>query len=199
MPEQRLSPLDDFRTSMAKLLRPPATSVYLSERPFLGYINLRGNSQDATFAQGVQDCVGIALPIRPNTISQNEFLTVLWLGPDEWLLVIQESLTAKISSSLRKVSQRLHVAINELSDAQTLLFLSGPRVRDVLQAGCSLDLHPSAFIQGQCAQTSMAKAGVILWRAGDDSGFFLIVRRSFSEYLALWIQDAAAPWGFELV
>jgi sarcosine oxidase subunit gamma len=199
MAEQRLSPLDEFRGSLAGLPKPPATGVYLSERPFLGYVNLRGNSEDLAFVQGAQNCLGIALPVRPNEISQNEFLTILWLGPDEWLLVTQQSRANQVSSALREAWRTLHVAVTDLSDGQTLLFLSGANARDVLQAGCSLDLHPSVFKEGRCAQTAMAKAGIILWRADNESGFFLIVRRSFSEHLALWIQDAAAPWGFEMV
>jgi sarcosine oxidase subunit gamma len=199
MPEQRFSPLDEFQSRLATVPKPVKTGVYLSELPFLGYINLRGNPADRAFVGRTQQCLGTPLPFRPNTISQNEILTTLWLGPDEWLVVIQQSRAKQIAVALSEALRTLHVAVTDLSDGQTLLCLSGRNAQDVLQSGCSLDFHLDVFKKGYCAQTLFAKAAVILWRSDDASSFFLIVRRSFAEYLALWVQDAADPWGFEMV
>jgi sarcosine oxidase subunit gamma len=199
MAEQRVSLRDEFQSGLAGMPKPAVTGVYLSERPFLGYINLRGNPADPAFVEGAQQCLGIPLPLRPNTISQNEILTILWLGPDEWLLIIQQSRAKQIATALSEALRTLHAAVTDLSDGQTLLRLSGANAQDVLHSGSGLDFHPSVFKQGYCAQTLLAKAAVTLWRGDDASSFFLIVRRSFAEYLALWIQDAAVPWGFEMV
>ena len=65
--------------------------------------------------------------------------------------------------------------------------LSGPRVRELLAAGCALDLHPRAFGPNRCAQTLLARAHVILERDGD--AFRLFVRPSFARYLAGWLLD----------
>ena len=52
--------------------------------------------------------------------------------------------------------------MTDVSAQRTTLELSAPGARDVLAQGCSLDLHPRAFGPGDCAQTLLARAAVIL-------------------------------------
>ena len=67
--------------------------------------------------------------------------------------------------------------------------LVGEDVEDVLAQGCSLDLHPSVFAPGRCAQTLLAKAQVILHRR-DDETFRILVRPSYAPYVRTWLEDA---------
>ena len=60
-----------------------------------------------------------------------------------------------------------------------------------LATDCPLDLHAREFKVGQCAQTRLARAGMTLSPLADGSGFEVIIRRSFADYLLLWLQDAA--------
>ena len=53
--------------------------------PDTGFINLRGDSQDADFLNAAEAATGQRLPVKANTVSEGE-LRVYWLGPDEWLL-----------------------------------------------------------------------------------------------------------------
>jgi sarcosine oxidase subunit gamma len=71
------------------------------------------------------------------------------------------------------------------------LELSGDKAQALLLKGCPLDLHHSVFSFGRCAQTVMAKTSMILWQTSDKPEYKLIVRRSFSDYLGLWLLDAA--------
>ena len=73
------------------------------------------------------------------------------------------------------------------------------RAVDVLREGCSLDFHPRVFRPGLCAQTTVAKAGVLIYYVDQEPTIDLIVRRSFAEYLALWLQDAALECGFTMI
>jgi hypothetical protein len=52
----------------------------------------------------------------------------------------------------------------------------------------SLDFHPRAFGSGQCAQTLIHKAGVLVEQRGDDR-YLLLVRPSFAAYVAEWLLD----------
>ena len=79
-----------------------------------------------------------------------------------------------------------------LSANRTALELRGPHARDVLAAGCSLDLHPRAFGPGDCAQTLLARAAVILHQTEAEPVYRILVRGSFAGYLADWLIDAAA-------
>jgi sarcosine oxidase subunit gamma len=72
------------------------------------------------------------------------------------------------------------------------LRLTGPRARDVLAKGCSIDLHPRVFRRESSAQTTLGQAGIVLLAlsdGGDD--YLMLVRSSFAGYLADWLLDAA--------
>jgi sarcosine oxidase subunit gamma len=90
-------------------------------------------------------------------------------------------------------------SVTDISDGQTILHLHGSRVLDVLRKGCSLDLRAPAFRAGFCAQTMIAKTGALIGCIDRPSSLYLIVRRSFAEYLALWLKDAATEYGFRML
>ena len=113
-------------------------------------------------------------PTEPNTSAGD----VLWLGPDEWLVV-----------GGREADYRDAAAAVDVSANRVCFELTGEDVEDVLAQGCTLDLHPSAFAPGRCAQTLLAKAQVILHHT-DEETFRVFVRPSFAPYLRAWIEDA---------
>ena len=167
----------------------------LSERPFLGYLNLRGRPGEAAFLEAAKSVLGMDLPLEPNTTAAADGLTVLWLGPDEWLVITAPDAQTQLAERLEAAFDGLLTAVTDISSGHTMLVASGPRARALLARGCTLDLHPRAFAPGQCAQTLVAKASVLIHRprgAGDSTAFELLVRRSFAEYLWLWLRDAAA-------
>ena len=72
-----------------------------------------------------------------------------------------------------------------------MLHITGDNAASLLATDCPFDLHPREFKPGQCAQTRLARAGMTISPLSDGSGFELIIRRSFADYLLLWLQDAA--------
>jgi sarcosine oxidase subunit gamma len=115
----------------------------------------------------------------------------LWLGPDEWLLRLPgETDAATAVMGLESALGELFYAANDVSSAQTVLRMAGPRVGEVLAKGCTLDLHPRVFGIGRCAQTNLAKTVAILMPVDDAGTMDVIVRRSFADYLARWLVDA---------
>ncbi len=72
------------------------------------------------------------------------------------------------------------------------------RVRELLAKGCPLDLHPRVFDVGQCAQSHLAKAPILIRQLDREPAFEIVVRRSFADYLWVWLEDAAAEYGFEV-
>jgi len=161
-------------------------------RPFLGYVNLRGNGQDPDFTMAVGNVLGQELPTQANTLSRAAH-SVFWLGPDEWLMETGDgaALTRELE---RGLSPQRH-AVTDQTGAFIRLCLKGARVRELLAAGCSLDLHDSRFPAGHCAQTGMAATPVLISRPAEETAFDIIVRRSFAEYLALWLDRAGREFG----
>lgn len=165
-------------------------SVFVAEIPFLAQINLRCDATDPSVGTAVRAALGMNLPVRPNTAAGNGERPILWLGPNEWLIVDRDGTQDEI---LRRLSERLapyHRSIVDVSASRTAIALSGRAARDVLAKGCTLDLHPRAFAPGHCAQTLLAKAQVILHQVDDAPSYRLFVRSSFAQYLATWMLDA---------
>ncbi|MDN5749193.1 MAG: sarcosine oxidase subunit gamma, partial [Pseudonocardia sp.] len=127
--------------------------------------------------------------------------TVIWLGPDEWLVTSPFTTPEALDGLLRAAVGPDGGAVVDVSAQRTTLRLRGEHARDVLATGCSLDLHPRAFPAGSAAQTTVGLAGVVLLAldagAADPpaTDFRLIVRSSFARHLATWLLDAAVEYG----
>jgi sarcosine oxidase subunit gamma len=181
------SPLAPFAARFAA-----TRGTTLAERP-LAQVDLRGDPADAGFLAAVQGVLGAAPPLAANTAAAFADGAILWLGPDEWLVVAagdSGALAARLAAALAG----RHVAVTDVSSNRAVIELAGPRAADVLAKGCGLDLHPDVFRPGQCAQTLLARAQVILHRPGDAPAWRLHVRGSFAAYLAGWLLDAAGEY-----
>ena len=189
------SPLQRFFATAVGVCPADEAGVTLGERAFLGHLNIRGNPSDQQFLDAVEGATGVGLPLEPNTTAENGDLAALWLGPDEWLVLTAPDSAASTSEALRDALAGRFAAVTDVSGGQTVISLRGRHARDVLAKGCTLDLHPRAFGVGQCAQSHLAKALVTIRQVGDEPSFEVIVRRSFGEYLALWLRDAGLEYG----
>lgn len=168
-----------------------ADTAVIVEHPHLGKINLRGDSGDQTFMDAVAEAVGAAPPVEANIAVKAGKSTILWLGPDEWLVVTPEGKQGEAESALAKALEGQHVSIVDGTDARTTIRLHGANARNVLMKGCPLDLHPRVFGPGQCAQSTLAKADVLIHQLDDTPTYDIYVLCSFSRYLWDWLADAA--------
>lgn len=177
---RRRSPLDGFVFPRG-----------LREVPFLAQIDIRLTATDRVAVDAVSSVVGL-LPFDPNTFSGGLDGSVLWLGPDEWLLVGPPDGEAALEAQLRRAlgEAAAQVAIFDVSANRTTLELRGSSARAVLEGGCSIDLHPRAFGRRRCAQTLLARANVIVEQLTDEPLYRIFVRPSFAIYLATWLTDA---------
>ena len=163
----------------------------------VGYINLRGDANSAEFLAAFAKVIGLALPLEPNTVASGEH-DIYWLGPNEWMLVGEQAATSRLVAALGEELGRQHAAVSDLSGGQITYRLSGDSARQLLSKGCALDLHPSVFGVGACAQTGLAKAGVIIRPLHGESGFDVLVRRSFADYLWRWLLRAGREYRIEV-
>lgn len=176
---------------------PEDAGIRLGERPFSGLINLRARA-DAVGLAKVGKVLGARLPTDPNTAVESDHDTACWLGPDEWLVLTSAGGQAERSEQLREALDGQFAAVTDVSGGYVLITVAGTRCRELLAKGCTLDLHPRAFQAGRCAQTLLAKAGVLLIARADDH-IDLLVRRSFADYLWRWLVDAAEEYGLAVV
>jgi sarcosine oxidase subunit gamma len=165
------------------------------ENALKAHINLRGDPEDARFVQAVERALGAPLPVQANTTSIAGDVVIYWLGPNEWLVVTSGDREQAVVQALQAGLEGLFSSVTVVSGGQTILVLRGPNVRDLVAKGCPFDVHPMAFRVGACAQSHLAKAGVLLRPLNDDD-IEIIVRRSFADYLFEWLEVAAAEYGW---
>ncbi|WP_416427240.1 sarcosine oxidase subunit gamma family protein [Pseudomonas sp. App30] len=171
--------------------------VKLRDKKLLGHLTLRGNGHDQAFAGGVFKALGLELPGALAMVASGD-TSLQWLGPDEWLLVVPAGEEVATENRLREALDGQHIAVVNVSGGQSLLELSGPKVREVLMKSTSYDVHPDNFPVGKAVGTVFAKSQLVIRRPSEDV-WELVVRRSFSDYWWLWLQDASAEYGLEIV
>jgi sarcosine oxidase subunit gamma len=187
----RHSPLAALADRFAAASDVPAR-IRLREVPFLTLLTLRVTPGTPAAAAAAR-ALGAPLPLAPNTTSAGESVEVLWMGPDEWLVVAPPGAEHHLEVVERALAGE-HGTVVDVAAQRTGIELAGARSRDVLLKGCALDLHPRAFGVGRCAQTLLARAQVVLHARTDEPAYRLFVRASFAEYVAEWLLDAAGEY-----
>ncbi|WP_214368638.1 sarcosine oxidase subunit gamma [Pseudonocardia sp. H11422] len=187
----RRSPLAGHTDRLAATLR-SGGALRIEELPSRAQLDLRLDPSGPG-ARGFAGAVGVALPVEPGTTSAGTGVEALWLGPDEWLLVGPPGTEAELTARVQAAVGDEHASVVDVSAQHTTLLLAGPRARDVLAHGCSIDLHPRVFGAGRCAQTMLARARVVLVADGPDA-LRVVVRSSYARYLADWLLDAMTEY-----
>jgi sarcosine oxidase subunit gamma len=174
-----------------ELGEPRGGAPRIEEKAFLGFINLRGRADNTRFLAATLKVLGCEPPTRANTVVDSGEYRIYWLGPDEWLIMTPAGMQASLGEKLRKALDGVFSSVVDNSSGLTTIHITGDNAAALLASDCPLDLHPQEFKPGQCAQTRLAKATMTLSPLPDHAGFEVIIRRSFADYLLLWLQDAA--------
>jgi len=170
--------------------------ITLREKKLRGHLTLRGDAHDPAFAKGVQDVLGMDLPVALTLVANGE-TSLQWMGPDEWLLIVPKGEEFATEQRLREALAGQHIQIVNVSGGQTLVELSGEKVRELLMKSTPYDVHPSNFPVGKAVGTHFAKSQLTIRHTAEDV-WELVVRRSFADYIWLWLQDASAEYGLAI-
>ena len=173
----------------------PGAGVVLGECPPRGLLVLRGDGDGAEFRSAVSAVLGLVPVVEPLTTARRRDVTMLWLGPDEWLVVTPDRRAGRIEHALRDALGGQSAAVTDVSHGRTVLALSGSGARAVLAKGCPLDLHPGVFGPGRCAQSRLARCQALIHHTDAASAFEIYVHRSFAQYAWTWLEDAGREFG----
>jgi sarcosine oxidase subunit gamma len=160
----------------------PADSGILAG-PLVAAIDLKGSADDPAFAAAVERVLSVPLPVLPNTTATAPGCTILWLGPDVWLVRADISEGPRLLSALDAALAGVDGAATDVSHAVQLITVAGPHARALLARGTPLDLHVTRFAAGACAQTRFAHAHVLIHVADSAPTFHVQVRRSHARYV----------------
>ena len=144
---------------------------------------------DAAARDAAGRAFGLAFPRDACRAEVAGTRAVLWLGPDEWLLLSPAGEERAVFAALENALAGLPHSLVDVTHRQVALSVVGPAARDLLASGCPLDLDPEAYPVGKCTRTLFAKAEVVLWRRSAEE-YHLEVGRSFSGHVLGWLGEA---------
>ena len=158
-------------------------------------LNLRGKNRD--FLSTIGKNINMILPLEANTSSSSDKYTSMWLSPDEWMVtsnnpINKENNNYEIEELLfNKISKNNLGAITDVSDQFVLINLNGEKIFELLSAGCPFNFSDFRSRKGVVVQTLLSNIDIIIHHK-ELNNVDLFVRRSFSEHLMSWIDDAAS-------
>ena len=157
-------------------------------------LNLRGKNRD--FLSTIGKNINMILPVEANTSSSSDKYTSMWLSPDEWMVfsnntIDKENNNYEIEELLfNKISKTNLGAVTDVSDQFVLINLNGEKIFDLLSTGCPFNFNEFKTKKGAVTQTLLLQVDVII-HLKEINTVNLFVKRSFSEHLMSWIDDAA--------
>lgn len=187
----RRSPLAGLAGALADAEVAGHRGVAVREVPYLTMVSVRVDPRSAA-AEAIGEVLGAPLPDRVGSTTTAGEHTALWLGPDEWL-VVSRAPAGPLSARLSVALGYARGDIVDVSANRTTLELAGPSARAVLEKGCPVDLHPTAFPVGAAVTTTLASVPLLLWRAGEAT-WRLLPRSSFADYVVRWLLDGMAEY-----
>lgn len=185
---RRHSPAEHLWTDFAVSAASGPHGVSLREVPFQAMVGIR---VDASSAGGRRiGALTGGLPMRCGQVTTgNTGMAVLWLGPDDFLLVgPEEAVAGTLAAELVSALDDGAGQAIDLSSNRTTFELDGPCARAVLEKGCAADLHPRALSVDMAITTAIGNVPIVLWKTGEDT-FRLLPRASFADYLGRWLLD----------
>lgn len=183
----RRSPLEHLAPALATTEH--SLGIALREIPFTTQIGLRAAPGSAAH-EALAEATGVGLPMRASEVAGDPAsVAVLWLGPDEFLVIGPED-GQPLLEDLRRSLGDLPGQVVDLSANRTIIAVEGEQARDLLEKGVPVDLHPRSFGPGQAVTTLLGPVPVLLWQTGEQS-YRVVPRASFADYTARWLLDAA--------
>jgi sarcosine oxidase subunit gamma len=156
---------------------------------------IRGKTKNFITTAGKH--LDMILPIEANTSTSSETLTALWLSPDEWMLISNNTVskdtnTYVVENNLIKNISKVNLgAVTDVSDQFVMINIKGSKIFDLFATGSPFNFNKFKNKKGSVVQTILSHIDVIIYLTGINE-VNLLVRRSFSEHLYSWLNDSAS-------
>ncbi len=156
---------------------------------------IRGKKRE--FISAIGKSLNILLPTEANTSTQSDKLTAVWLSPDEWMIYSNEPVDKNTNNYdteeiLNNNISKLNLgAITDVTDQFVMINLKGNKIFELFQTGSPFNFNDFQNKKGAVTQTILHKIDIIVHNQ-DKNMVNLFVRRSFSQHLFSWMNDAAS-------
>ena len=186
--------IQSLKNNKFKELGDTVLSIDIKELPFVKKINLRLDPNDKDCVSSFSKILGTVLPTKSNTYSKNEKIKVIWLGPDEWLIVTDDDTFIKLQNKI----ENLEASVTDVSENRTIIRIRGKKTYVLLSKFLVLDLEKNLSTDLSCAQTLFVKVPVLLVRNHYDEipEIDIFTNRSHANYIYNLIVDGTKNLDF---
>ena len=184
--------IQSLKNNKFKELGDTVLSVDIKELPFVKKINLRLDPNDKDCVSSFSKILGTMLPTKTNTYSKNEKIKVIWLGPDEWLIVSDDD---DAFIKLQNKIGNLEASVTDVSENRTIIRIRGTQTYVLLSKFLVLDLEKNLSTDSSCAQTLFVKVPVLLVRSRYDA-IDIFANRSHANYIYSLLVDGTKNLDF---
>jgi sarcosine oxidase subunit gamma len=169
------------------------THLVVAVRTLSPAIRLVIRGGDAAVAR-MDLAIGVDFPREPCRAAMEGSRAVLWVGPDEWLLIAPDDSAEVLVAAMNEALGAVPASIVEVSDRNVAIEVAGPKAAEALNAFNPLDLDQAAFPIGMCTRTLFGKAEIVLWRTSPET-FRIEVWRSFAPYVLSCLEEVCREYG----
>ncbi len=174
---------------------PPA--VVLGERPPHHLVQLSGwpDSFGAICAR-ITSQLALRVPVDCLVASVQEDVTIFRVGPTRLWFVCSGDCGQRLRDVFASFGTQ-DAVITEIGHSRTVIRVSGPEARTLLNRGLPIDLDNAAFPEHVFVQSVIHHVPVLVHRlpAKEDTVFDLYVPREYAVTFWEWLVEVAAPLG----
>lgn len=188
---ERSGPLAGFSHEL--LVAEGTGDVVLGPCEDQGKLLIRISRSDRSAHPALAEAFAAELPARHARMTKSGRLLAmapgdwLWHGPDAEIPVVKDRVRMALASG--------STALIDMSAGLVGLQVQGRRARELLQAGCPVDLSETVFQKGHVARSLFRRYAVTVSRCAADDEFILYVARSYARSLCASMIAQSAHWG----
>jgi len=171
--------------------------IKFQELPYVNKFNLRLDPKNNDYMSACGKILGAVLPTKPNIYIKNEKVKIIWLSPDEWMVVNDQE--NELFIKLKNELGDLEASVTDVSENRTIIRLSGKKIFTLLSKFLVLDLEKNLGTPSSCAQTLFVKVPILLVRNDDNNQAPVIdifTNRSHANYIYNLLVDGTKNLDF---
>ncbi|HZV25090.1 MAG TPA: sarcosine oxidase subunit gamma family protein [Acidothermaceae bacterium] len=194
---ERLTALaETYQRGDLSTARGDRAGIIIAERRPLAMVQVTAWSGAAVAVlAGIAAALDLTVPSKPNHAAQKDGVTVLWVGPDRWLVVETERPGRELGARLKEALTSTPATLIDLGHGRTVFRIAGCSSRNLLAKGCGVDFHSRAFPVDSCAQSLLGHVGALIHAVDEAPSFDLYVARSFALTVWEWLTESAIEYG----
>jgi len=157
-----------------------------------GMIDLRLDPDDMAGRAAAETTLGFMLPGNPRTTTKARARIAHWWSTDQWLVTCTRGQVEALTGKLEDALVGYHAMVTNVSDARTIIRVTGTGARETVMKGTDADLLDPRVEEGHIRRTQIAEVPVAVYIVSlKPVTLDIFVFRSYAGYLWSWLERAS--------